>query len=145
MKHGVNHTFRIIAAILAILVSAARPAVAEDIPHCAIAMGVREWDFDAIPTILRDALDKKIGSIALPGEKFDNTDIAVIGRNRRLIFILERGRRWVIATEHGGRGYNDPIFAYDVDSDGSNAKLVSEAVAFPLTVCSTAAMLLGTE
>jgi hypothetical protein len=64
------------------------------------------------------------------------------GQNRRLIFVRVHGTRWVIATEHGGRGYNDPVFAYDVDPDGSSAKLVGEQVAMPDTLCATAKKLL---
>jgi hypothetical protein len=64
-------------------------------------------------------------------------DVVVTGHNRRLIFIWSRGDRWVIATEHGGRGYNDPIFAYAVSSDGLKATLLAERTAYPDTVCST--------
>jgi hypothetical protein len=62
-----------------------------------------------------------------------------------LIFIWSRGDRWVIATEHGGRGYNDPIFSYAVSSDGLKATLLVERAAYPDTVCSTAEELLNLQ
>jgi hypothetical protein len=50
--------------------------------------------------------------------------------------------RWIVATERGGRSYNDPIFAYDVSLDGSTATPVAQRIAFPSTVCATAFALL---
>jgi hypothetical protein len=47
-----------------------------------------------------------------------------------------------VATEHGGRGYNDPIFAYDVSEDGQDATFVAERIAIPQTICHTASGLL---
>lgn len=39
--------------------------------------------------------------------------------------VLRRGTRYLIATEHGGRGYNNPIYVYEVDHNGKTAALVS--------------------
>jgi hypothetical protein len=90
-------------------------------------------------------LREHIGELAEPGTKFDATDVVVTGRNRRLIFVWYLGKRWIVATEHGGRGYNDPIFAYDLSQDGQSATLVQESIAFPKTVCSTASSMLSFE
>ncbi len=65
--------------------------------------------------------------------------------NRRLIFIWTRGNVWVVATEHGGRGYNDPILAYQLDSNGLHATLIAERLAVPKTVCSTSEELLNQQ
>lgn len=94
------------------------------------------------PLPLLQALKERIGEVAPPGATFDATDVVMTGQNRRLIFVWNLGRKWIVATEHGGRGYNDPIFAYDLDQDGGRATLVQERIAFPDTVCSTAASLL---
>jgi hypothetical protein len=52
------------------------------------------------------------------------------------------GKRWVVATERGGRGYNNPIFAYDLSADSNSATLVQERTAFPPNVCEAATDLL---
>jgi hypothetical protein len=95
----------------------------------------------APPALLR-ALKQRVGELVPPGERFDATDVVVTGRDRRLIFIWTVGTRWIVATEHGGLGYNDPIFAYDLSQDGRDATLMAERIAFPHSVCSTASELL---
>lgn len=134
---------RLLTALVIVLLSAACPAWADTIPSCPLAQGVEERSIDdGVPSVLRDALAEKIGTFALPGERFDSTDIVMTGQNRRLIFVRVHGTRWVIATEHGGRGYNDPVLAYDVDPGGSPAKLVGEQTAVPETLCVTTEKLL---
>jgi hypothetical protein len=113
-------------------------ARADAIPSCPPPPGVRPVSFENAPLALRKTLREKLGDIAPPEATFDATDIVITGRQRRLIFIWVRGYRWIIATERGGRGYNDPILAYDLSSDGLTAKRVAENIAFPNTVCSTA-------
>jgi hypothetical protein len=88
------------------------------------------------------ALKRDVGELVAPGERFDATDVVMTGKNRRLIFIWNVGRRWIVATEHGGYGYNNPIFAFDLSQDGRDAALVAEWIAFPRNVCSTALTLL---
>jgi hypothetical protein len=122
------------------------PARADVIPACELPKGVvsTSGQNEAPPAVLR-ALEEHVGKIVPPGAKFDATDVVVTGQNRRMIFVWNVGRRWVVATEHGGRGYNDPIFAYDLDQDGLSAALVQERIAFPGTVCATASSLLTFE
>jgi len=87
---------------------------------------------------LAATLKQRIGELAPPNARFDSTDMAKTGHNRRLIFIWAIGNQWVVATEHGSIAYNDPIFAYVISADGHNAYLVEERIAFPRTVCPTA-------
>lgn len=98
---------------------------------------------DSLPPALRDALKQKLGELVSPGSPFDRTDFVQTGHNRRFIFIWSRGNRWIVATEHGGRGYNDPILAYDLSPDGARATLRAERVTGPKAVCSTAEELLN--
>ena len=114
-------------------------ALADVIPTCPLPPGGKAVSLETAP----DALRKIFGDFAPPGADFDATDVIVTGRNRRLVFIWARGDRWIVATEHGGRGYNDPIFAFHVSSDGSSAHQVSGSIAVPNTVCSTALRLMG--
>lgn len=128
------------------LAMAAQLSGADTIPPCQLASGVEERLFPAdVPLPLKQDLDRRIGDLALAGEDFDNTDIKVTGRRRRLIFARSKGTRWVIATEHGGAIYNDPIFAYDVSDDGLAVTFVIEATAFPGSVCKAANKLLGSD
>jgi hypothetical protein len=69
------------------------------------------------------------------------TDLVRIGKNRRPIFIWSKESRWIVATEHGGRVWNYPVFAFDIDRD-HNAILVRTEAAAVNTVCATASSLL---
>ena len=124
----------------------ARPrSVALDvIPGCRVPTGVSSYyDQKDMPIALRDEVKKRLGELVPPNAPFDETDVATTGHNRRLIFIWARAHRWVVATEHGGRGYSDPILAYDVSPRGEQAKLIAERTAVPRTVCQAAEELLN--
>jgi hypothetical protein len=87
------------------------------------------------------ALREVTGDIALPGEDFDATDLVMTGRSWRYIFAWQSGGRWLIATEHGGIGYNDPIFVYRYEKGDQKAILLEKKTAFPPTVCQIATSL----
>jgi hypothetical protein len=115
-------------------------ARADTIPPCTSPNNVSlTTSLNEAPAALRQALKRNVGDIVAPGEKFDTTDVVVTGRSRRLIFIWNLGKRWIVATEHGGRVYNRPIFAYDLSHDGQSATLVQEGVGG----CGMALSLLG--
>lgn len=114
------------------------------IPPCRLTAGVTSFsDQKTIPQALRDAIKQKLGELVPPNEPFDATDVAWTGHNRRLIFIWTRGSRWIVATEHGGRGYNDPILAYVLSPDGVKATLTAERLASPNSVCSVSEELIN--
>jgi hypothetical protein len=113
------------------------------IPVCRLPKGTASFtDQTDMPVALRDAVKQKLGELVSPNSPFDATDVVRTGHNRRLIFIWAREYRWVVATEHGGRGYNDPIFAYQVSPDGQQVKLIAERTTVPDSVCLTAEELL---
>lgn len=95
------------------------------------------------PDALQKAFRLRVGNIASPGEKFDSTDVVKTGRNRRVIFVWNRGLDYVIATEQGGIAYNDPVFLHRIDPQNRMAILVSENVAFPTNVCEVSRRLLS--
>jgi hypothetical protein len=114
------------------------------IGDCRIPTGVRAVaDQGAMPDALKSAVKERFGEIVDSGRPFDATDLVRTGRNRRLIFIWVRENTWLIATEHGGRGYNDPVLVYSLSDDGKRAGLVTERTAFPESVCSVAVDLLN--
>jgi hypothetical protein len=136
---------RAIAAVLmvpAILSCEGQPS---GIAPCAVPPGVRSTAKQSdMPRPLQEALQQKAGVIVPPGSPFDSTDVVRSSppHFRRLIFIWNKGERWIIATEKGGFVYNDPIFSYKVDANGGKATLLSERTAQKNTVCSTAEDLL---
>jgi hypothetical protein len=133
------------ALLLAVMPFLSCKAGYDFIPPCTMPNGVASTSLTYAPPALVQALRDHIGEIAAPGASFnatDNTDFVGTGLHRRLIFIWHSGRRWIVATEHGGRGYDDPIFAYDLSDDRRGATLVQESIADPDTVCATAASLL---
>jgi hypothetical protein len=124
----------------------ASTAAADVIPPCRLPVGVQSTTKqDGIPSALRTALAQRLGELVSPESPFDPTDVAWTGHNRRLIFIWTLGNRWIVATEHGGRVYNDPIFAYSISPDGEKATLLAERIAIPKSVCSTAEELLNLQ
>jgi hypothetical protein len=115
-------------------------ARADTMPPCTPPNNVSlTTSLNEAPAALRQALKQHVGDIVAPGEKFDTADVVVTGRSRRLIFIWNLGNRWIVATEHGGRAYNRPIFAYDLSQDGQSATLVHEGAGG----CGIALSLLG--
>jgi hypothetical protein len=118
-------------------------ARADDIAPCPLPHGVVSTSLQhGTPQAVLRALKEQVADIVPPGGRFDATDVIIYGRNRRLIFIWNSGRRWVVATERGGIAYSDPIFAFDLPATDGSAILVQERDAIPLTVCSTATRLL---
>jgi hypothetical protein len=87
------------------------------------------------------ALAERVGEVMPAGAWFDAGDAVIFG-NRRLIFVWNLGKRWVVATEHGGFIYNNPIFAFDLSEDGRRATFVQERIVSPDSVCSIAPSLL---
>lgn len=130
-----------LVGILAIIVAAAAviPCAADGFPSCPLVptgVSVSTRLDDAPPSLVR-ALTERVGEIAPAGAPIDVTDLVRIGKNRRLIFIWSKESRWIVATEHGGRVWNYPVFAFDIDRD-HNAILVRTEAAAVNTVCATA-------
>jgi hypothetical protein len=118
-------------------------AKADNIPHCQLPSGASAVGaLSEAPSAIQRALRDNIGEIVESGERFDSTDVPTTGHSRRLIFIWSMGNRWVVATEHGGIAYNDPIFIYNLSADGQKAELVGTRTTIPPTVCSTALSLI---
>jgi len=83
-----------------------------------------------IPGVLLEVLTNHVGEIAPPRGMFNPSDVIRKGiPDRRVMFVWNRGTRYVIASEHGGIGYNNPIFLYEVDQKNNTATLISEQIA----------------
>jgi hypothetical protein len=134
---GLKQVAAIGSAILAAFIAGA--ALADIAPACPSPPGAKAVSLENAPVALR----KLFGDYAPPGAYFDSGDVVITGQNRGLIFIWGRGDRWIVATEHGGRGSDNPIFAFHVSPDGSSARQLSGSIAGPNTVCSTALRMMG--
>ena len=131
--------------IIGAITTGATRSTADEIRACRlIPTGVTVLTrLEDAPRSLTRKLMARVGDIVPVGAPFDATDNLRIGKTRRLIFIWNRGTRWVVATEHGGIVYNDPVFAFEIDqNDRNKVTLVREETPFPDGVCSTASSLL---
>ena len=147
MNLGSIRALSFFAMLLAATCSACAPP--DKVPPCTIPPGVTSTSLETgTPPALVQALKDHIGEMAVPGARYDIGDVHGFfstGLDRRLIFVWHLGNRWVVATERGGRGYYDPMFAYDLSQDGQSATLVQEQNADPDTVCSTASSMLSLD
>lgn len=143
-KMSTKALFSVVAP--AILFAFVASAHADDIPACPSPKGVVRFNsVKAAPPALSRELDKRLGELVPPGGAFDATDVVMIGKGRRLIFIWKLDRRMIVATELGGIAYRDPILAYDLSADANRVNFVEERDAAPNTVCSTAKALLAVQ
>jgi hypothetical protein len=134
--------FSATVAASALMMASADLSRAAVIPSCVLpsrATATTSLENGVPPALLR-ALNEDVGELVPPGGEFDSTDVVRTGKNRRLIFVWNRGQRWVVATERGGRVYDNPVYAYDIGQDERRAVLVNQQVG---NVCSVAMGLLG--
>ena len=117
-------------ALLPVAVLMAAPASAYELQRCRPPAGVSEFlKLSDAPGEIRQSLKKRAGDIVNPGEPFDATDVVTHGAHFwRLVFIWHRGSRWVVATEHGGIAYGNPIFAFDLREDGQPIETEFDAI-----------------
>jgi hypothetical protein len=134
---------RSIGAAVALLLVAALVVLAraDYFPPCAPPQHVVLVPLKQVPRALMEALRENLGEIVAPGEIFDATDVVLTGRNRRFIFFWRDGKKWIVATEHGGFAYNNPIFLYHLGESERKAVLTAQKIAFPKTVCAVASEL----
>ena len=133
-----------LGAACILFVLAAGGVRAAVVPACPAPAGVSAVAFGDLPAGVRKVLAEKTGEMALPGQPFNVTDVVSGDKPlpfSRGLFVWNRGTRWVIATEHGGIGYSDPIYAFGIAADGKGVKLIASKPAVPKTVCATAAAL----
>ena len=91
-----------------------------------------------IPEAVLRAL-KGHDAISPPGGAFNATDVVEEGvPDRRVLFAWNRGTRYLIATEQGGRSHTYPIFVYEVDQKNNTATLVSEQTPIAISRCESA-------
>jgi len=122
-------------------------AAAMTVPVCSTPEGMTLATADSPSTnAVVKLLRARFGEMAFPGEKFNPSDLheipsdihETVASSRRLIFVWLSQSRWVAVTERGGRGYNNPVFAFNVSEHGKRLELVETKVGFPSTVCEIA-------
>lgn len=94
---------------------------------------------DDIPEALLKALKEHVGDISPPGGAFNDSDVVSNGvPRRRVMFVWNRGKRYLIATERGGASLTTPFFLYEFDQKSNTASLVSEQTPPILSRCKLA-------
>ena len=131
--------------ILSLAVTGA--ARADIIPPCPAPADVTVLPFDQVPIGLQKALHDKAGDLSPPPNP---ASPAPAGR-RKLpaatygLFVWNRSTRWVIATQHGSRGYDAPVYVFDLAADGKRVGLTTEKRASGKTVCAVAKALVAAQ
>jgi hypothetical protein len=128
-------------AILAISCAIYSPA--QSAPHCAAPKGTETIvSLKHLPQPVRDALLATVKDIVDAGQPFDSTDVVRYGAHfDRFAFSWNIGSDWIIATEHGGFAYNNPVYVIRWTRPGNTANISGKQVAFPRTVCDAALQL----
>jgi hypothetical protein len=138
-------TVRRVAVASAILALFAVYVIADAAPSCTPPPGMVSVPLKQVPSILLQTLIDNFGEIAPPGGRFDRTDVMMVGRNRRFAFFWKADNKWIVATEHGGFAYNNPIFRYDLGGDDQKAVLTAQAISSPKTLCTVASDLISSH
>jgi hypothetical protein len=138
-------TVRRVAIASAILALFAIYAIADAAPSCTPPPGTVSVPLKQVPSILLQTIIDNVGEIAPPMGRFDRTDVVMVGRNRRFAFFWKADNKWIVATEHGGFAYNNPIFLYDLGEDEQKAVLTAQAIAAPNTPCAVASDLISSQ
>ena len=68
-------------------------------------------------------LQKIFANAAMPGEYFNASDAGIPGTG--LLFIWNRGSRWIIAAEHGGIATSITEEVLEISADGRSARDVT--------------------
>jgi hypothetical protein len=134
-------TVRRVAIASVMLALFAVHAIGNAGPSCTPPPGVVPVPLTQVPPILLQTLIDNFGEFAPPMGSFDRTDYIMVGRSRRLAFFWKADNKWIVATEHGGFGYNNPVFLYHLDEGERNAVLMAQKIAFPNTLCAVASEL----
>ncbi|MGX1317981.1 hypothetical protein AB7M17_001434 [Bradyrhizobium sp. USDA 377] len=137
---------RVAVVLLLLFLPAAYNVMADAItPACMPPRQVVPVPFEHVPSVLLRSLSDRLGKVAEPGTSFNATDVAGFWDVpfRRFNFFWTAGRRWVIATEHGGFVYNNPILVFALGEDQRDAVFIAERIASPNTVCAVASDLIA--
>jgi hypothetical protein len=119
-----------------VLTAIAAPAAAQTIPACPLATGVKDVSYAQAPDLLKQVFGKN-RKVSAPGGSFDPAK----EDSQRVIWVRNRGNRWVVAYEQGGE-YVNKVARFDIP----NANAISagpEREAKPETLCEVANRQLG--
>lgn len=121
---------------IVVLTAIAAPAAAQTIPACPLATGVKDVSYAQAPDLLKQVFSKN-RKVSAPGGSFD----AAKEDNQRVIWVRNRGNRWVVAYEQGGE-YVNKVARYDIPNPNA-ISAGPERDAKPDTLCDVANRQLG--
>jgi hypothetical protein len=122
-------------SIVALTVVAA-PAAAQTIPACPLAAGVKDVSYAQVPDVVKQVFSKS-HKVSMPGGAFD----AKKEDSQRLIWVRNRGTRWVVAYEQGG-DYVNKVARFDLPKPNA-INVGPEREAQPDGLCDVANTQLG--
>ncbi len=130
---------------LTFIVAASLPLCAQNPPPtCPIPPHVRSFhSLSALPPQIRTALFEKTKDIVDANQPFDTTDVVMHGAHfNRFAFAWHGNGRWIVATEHGGIAYYNPIYVLTLPPQPTGgplvsypARIVKVAISRPTTLC----------
>lgn len=102
---------------------------------CAHQGGAEAVAFDQLPIALRMDLKTRAPELSPAGGTFNATDIG-IGPRTRFIAAVHYKDRYLVAYEHGGRGYHVDLLTYDASfADDAYAGPLARQIAFDKPDC----------
>jgi hypothetical protein len=113
-----------------------KPAAVTTAPECPLAAGVREVPYAQAPAPLKQVFSTG-RKFTMPGQAFD----AANADHQRLLWVRNRGTKWVVAYEQGG-DYSDIVVPYTIANELSISQ-GSQKFAKPATLCEIANRALG--
>ena len=116
--------------------AAPKPPPVTTPPSCSLAEGVKEVPYAQAPAPLKQVFSAG-RKFSMPGQAFDvaNAD------SQRLIWVRNRGTKWIVAFEQGG-DYSNVVVPYTIANELSISQ-GSQKFAKPATLCEIANRALG--
>ena len=102
--------------------------------ECAHQGGVEAVSFDQLPIAVRVDLKIRAPELSPAGGPFNASDVGV-GPRTRFIAAVHYKDRYVVAYEHGGRGYHVDLLTYSAGLADDAAAPLARHVAFDRPSC----------
>jgi hypothetical protein len=115
------------------------PTFAQGPPKCPATAAITSVTrLEKLPAPVREALQAKVQGIVDSTQPFDATDVVQHGaRFNRFAFAWTHDNQWIIATEHGGFVYSNPVYIINWKLGEPTAQVSAQEIAFRGDLCET--------